>query len=517
MGTDTSINKKRIIQNIVNFDKIQKEKGNFSRKEATLNDILPQNDGDIQGKKGISSVTKYYDLNDYGNGQRLVDIYKNNIRYCNELKSWMIYNGHRWLEDKDGVLERLAKKIIEQIRVQAFKEEDEKKQKSLFDAVTKAGNIRGITGMVKSASTEKIVRIGSETFDRNKYLLNFKNGTFDLNENIFKENKSDDYITKLVDINYDSKATCPRWEQFISEIMGNNEGLIKFIQRAIGYSLTGSCEEQKMFICYGYGSNGKSIMMEILREILNDYSRNMTAESLMAKESTSTANGDIARLKGARFVTAKETKEGRKLDEALIKEATGADTMTARYLYKDEFEFVPEFKLWLATNYKPEITGQDEGIWRRLVLIPFNVQFTSVVNDGNGMKDKDLKEKLRTEIPGIINWCIKGCAMWQKEGLSEPKEVLEAVEEYRSESDGLQQFIDENLEISSGACITNKEITDLYNRWNGSSINTTKFATMFKVKAKKLQLVSKRRKYGTFWEGIGKSVHEVFSNENPFA
>ena len=467
-------------------------------------------------EKGIPSVVKYYDLNDYGNGQRLVDTYKNNIRYCNELKVWMIFNSHRWVEDKGGVLERLAKKIIEQIRAQAFKEKNEKKQKLFFDAVSKAGNIRGITGMVKSASTEKIVRIGSETFDRNKYLLNFKNGTFDLNENIFKENKSDDYITKLIDINYDSTATCPRWEQFINEIMGNNEGLIKFVQRAIGYSLTGSCEEQKMFICYGSGSNGKTIMMETLRAILNDYSRNITAESLMAKESTSTANGDIARLKGARFVTAKETKEGRKLDEALIKEVTGADTMTARYLYKDEFEFIPELKLWLATNYKPEITGQDEGIWRRLILIPFNVQFTNVANDGNGKKDKGLAKKLKTEMPGIINWCIKGCAMWNEEGLSEPKEVLEAVEEYRSESDGLQQFIDENLKITPGACITNKEITELYNRWNGTNINTTKFVAMFKAKAKKLKLISKRRNYGTVWEGIGKTVHEDSSQENPF-
>jgi putative DNA primase/helicase len=462
-----------------------------------------------QTNKNNTNVVKYYDLNDYGNGQRLVDTYKDNIRFCNEWKSWMIYNGYRWIEDTYGALERMSKTIIEQIRDEALKEEDEKKQKVLLGAVSKTGNMRGIKGMIESASSEKVVRISSDTFDQNKYLLNFKNGTYDLNENKFKSNKADDYMTKLVVGAYDPNASCPRWEQFISEVMGENKNLIEFVQRAIGYSLTGSTKEQKMFICYGAGSNGKSLMMEILRNILNDYSRNIAAESLMIKDNKSGASGDIARLKGARFVTAKENKEGRKLDEALIKEATGADTITARYLYKNEFEFIPEFKLWLATNHKPEITGQDDGIWRRLVLIPFNVQFT----DDNGNKDPDLLDKLKTEIPGIINWCINGCAMWMQEGLKEPNEVIAAVEEYRSESDSLQQFIDECLVINPNACITNKDLTDLYNRWSGSNITTTKFSLMFKDRAKRIKVTQTRKNYGTFWQGIGKSVREDFKEE----
>jgi len=480
------------------YQEMMREKIPFSKTETTTNDSLPP-------------VVKYYDLNDYGNGQRLVDTYSDKIKFCNEWKTWMVYNGHRWVEDTYGSLERMAKTIIEQIRDVAFEEEDEKKQKVILNAVSRTGGIRGIRGMIESASTERIVRISSETFDKNKFLLNFKNGTYDLKTNKFNDNKSSDYISKLVIGKYDPKATCPRWEQFISEIMGENENLIKFVQRAIGYGLTGSCEEQKMFIAYGAGSNGKSLMMEILREILNDYSRNIQAESLMMKDNSG-ASGDIARLKGARFVTAKENKEGRKLDEALIKEATGADTITARFLYKDEFEFIPEFKLWLATNHKPQITGQDDGIWRRLVLIPFNVQFT----DKNGNKDPNLLDKLKKEIPGIINWCIKGCSMWQKEGLKEPKEIIEAVEEYRSESDALQLFIDECLVVDTDMCITNKELTEIYNRWSATAITTVKFSAMFRDKAKNMNLKQTRKKYGTFWQGIGKSLVEDF-RENPFA
>ena len=458
-----------------------------------------------------NNTVKYYDYNDYGNGQRLVDTYASDIRFCNEWRSWMIYNGYRWVEDTYGAMERMAKTIIEQIRDSAYSEEDEKKQKIILSAVSKTGNIKGIKGMIESASTEKIVRISSETFDKNKLLLNFKNGTYDLDENKFNKNKPEDYMSKVINGTYDPAATCPRWEQFISEVMGANENLIKFIQRAIGYSLTGSCKEQKMFIAYGVGSNGKSIMMEILRELLNDYSRNIQAESLMMRDNKSGASGDIARLKGARFVTAKESKEGRKLDEALIKEATGADTITARFLYKDEFEFIPEFKLWLATNHKPEITGQDEGIWRRLILIPFNIQFT----DKNGNKDPELLNKLKKEMPGIINWCIKGCSIWQKEGLREPKEIIAAVEEYRSESDGLQQFIDDCLIVGPEECITNKNLTEIYNKWGNTNINTAKFSSLFREKAKEMELTKERKTYGTFWQGIGRQIKEDFTN-NPF-
>lgn len=485
-------------------------------KAATIDRAINDCNSSYQELRQQASVptsqanNKFYDLNDYGNGQRLVDTFGASIRYCNEWKYWMIYNGNRWIPDDCGALERLAKRVIEQIREEAFREEDERKQKALMSAVTKSGGIRGIKGMIEAAASEKPVRIKSNTFDQNKYLLNCKNGTVDLQLGIFNSGRPDDYITKVAEVSYDPAADCPRWKQFINEIMCGNKGLELFLQRAIGYSLTGATREQKMFICYGHGSNGKSILMEILRTLLNDYSRNIQAESLMLRDNKGSASGDIARLKGARFVTAKETKEGRKLDEALIKEATGADTITARFLYQNEFEFLPEFKLWLATNYKPEIKGQDEGIWRRLVLIPFNAEFT----EKKGNKDPGLLDKLKLELPGILNWCIEGCMMWTCDGLKEPKEILEAVQEYRDECDDLQQFIDDYCILKHDAYVTNKDLTDAYNRWSNSNLTPKKFSLKFNEKARHIGVTQARKTYGTFWRGIGLPAGAEFKQKS---
>lgn len=444
-------------------------------------------------------MKKTYDLNDYGNGKRLVKKYGKHILYVNEWKQWLVYIENRWEKDKFGKLERMAKSIIEEIREEAENEDNENNKNEKLRAVTKFGSIKSIRGMIESAASEKKVRVSTESLDRYKYLINCKNATINLKRDNFYKNSAEDYITKIANIYYDPSAICPKWEKFIDEIMGGDWELKEFLQRAIGYTLTGSTQEQKLFICYGKGSNGKSILLEILRLLLGDYSCNIKTESILLNENRSSANPDIAKLKGIRFVTAQEIQEGKKLDEALIKEITGSDTITARFLYQNEFDFKPEFKLWLATNYKPVISGTDDGIWRRLILIPFNYTFT----DKKGNKDPNLLYKLKEELPGILNWCIEGYRVWREYGLSEPAIVKSAISDYKIEMDTLEQFIAEKLIIKSNATIKNSRLVELYNTWNNSNISTQAFGKIFKEKAAKLELNKQRLNCGYVWIGIG--------------
>ena len=233
--------------------------------------------------------------------------------------------------------------------------------------------------------------------------------------------------------------------------------MIHYVQKAVGHSLTGSTEEQCSFFCYGTGRNGKTTFLDTISAITGDYSMNIQPETLMVKNNTSGANSDVARLKGARFVTSVEPNDGMRLNEGLVKQLTGGDKVTARFQYGREFEFTPEFKLWMGTNYKPIIRGTDVGIWRRIHLIPFSVQIPE------DKVDKRLAYRLRQEFPGILRWAVEGCLLWQKEGLEQPTAVKDATKEYRAEMDVISAFL--------GACCTldpkgREKASDLYQAYD---------------------------------------------------
>ena len=248
-------------------------------------------------------------------------------------------------------------------------------------------------------------------------------------------------MTKLVPGEYDPKAACPVWKNFLDTVFAGDADLIRYVQKAVGYSLTGDTSEQCVFFLYGTGSNGKSTFLSTIRQVFGDYAANVQPETLMVKPSSSGgANSDIARLKSARFVTSTEPNEGMRLNEGLIKQLSGEDSVTARKLYSDEFEFLPEFKLWMGANHKPIIRGTDTGIWRRVHMIPFEVSIS------DEKKDKHLPGKLRGEIAGILNWAVEGYRLYASEGLKMPGAVAKAVAEYRHEMDSISQFLEECTE-----------------------------------------------------------------------
>ena len=287
------------------------------------------------------------------------------------------------------------------------------------------------------------------------------------------------------------------WERFLDEIFEGDKDLIRYVQKAVGYTLTGETVEQCAFFLYGTGRNGKSTFIDIIREIMGSYAANIQPESLMVKSSAGSAiNSDIARLKGARLVTSVEPNEGVRLNEGLIKQLTGDDTVTARKLYGEEFEFKPEFKLWMATNHKPTIRGTDTGIWRRIHLIPFNacIPLEKV--------DKDLKQKLRSELPQIFRWALDGCLLWQKEGLRQPASVMDAVREYRREMDVITAFIEDKCELSGAE--QSSLLYAAYSQWAEDNNEYRMSATKFSLEmSKRFEKVKARN--SNFFNGISLS------------
>ncbi|MCM1506976.1 MAG: phage/plasmid primase, P4 family [Ruminococcus flavefaciens] len=245
---------------------------------------------------------------------------------------------------------------------------------------------------------------------------------------------------------------------FLNQIFNNDKELIRYIQKALGYSLSGDTSEQCAFFLYGTGRNGKSTFLEVVRRIMGDYVTNIQPESIMIKASTNTANSDIARLKGARLVTSVEPNEGMRLNEGLLKQLTGDDMITARKLYGDEFEFRPEFKLWMATNHKPTIRGTDLGIWRRINIIPFTVTIPETAVDRN------LSRKLMKELPDILAWIVEGYKLWKAEGLRKPKVIADAVEEYRNEMDVISAFLASDY-VMQGGEVKAQALYAVYCQW----------------------------------------------------
>ncbi len=288
--------------------------------------------------------------------------------------------------------------------------------------------------MVTLAESEPMIPVLPHQLDANSWLLNCLNGTLELRTGTLREHRREDLLTKCCPVEYDAEATCPRWIAFLSDVMAGNQALMDYLQRAVGYSLTGSVEEQCLFFLYGTGQNGKSTFLGVLQAMLGDYAMQAIPELLIVRgnEQHPTERADLF---GKRLVTTIEVESGKRLAEALVKQLTGGDRIRARRMREDFWEFEPTHKIWLAANHKPVIRGQDHAIWRRIRLIPFTVKIP------DEKKDPTLFDKLKGELPGVLAWAVRGCQEWQRIGLAEPAEVTQAVHAYQAEMDTIGQFL----------------------------------------------------------------------------
>lgn len=445
--------------------------------------------------------TKEYPIRSYddtGNADRFIDRYGNLYKYSYIANKFYIYDGMKWKVDDKGSIRKLIDEMIESIKDEKIIHGDdvtEEEAREFFQKYYK--KTRG-TQAKKNIMNELMHRRPAtpDEFDKDDMLLNVANGYIDLTSRELYKHDINKMFSQITNTDYTEKMQPAVWLDFLNDIFAGDQKVIRYIQKALGYSLTGSTREQIMFILFGKGRNGKSIFVEVISEILGDYSNNMQAKSLMVKKNDN-INTDIARLSKARFVTSSEPNEGFRFDEGLIKQLTGGDKVTARFLYAEEFEYTPKFKIWVSTNHKPIIRGTDDGIWRRLVLIPFDVQIPEE------KVDKDLKYKLLREAPAILNWMAEGAYMWMQEGLAMPEKLKEAVQKYRNEMDTLGQFIEDCCKVDKNSSEKVSNLHQAYKTWSNDNLTSTKVLGMKSFSQKmEERFVKESRRDANYFIGI---------------
>ncbi len=403
------------------------------------------------------SKMRQFTPSDLGNGERLAHYHGKDIRWVPPWREWLIWDGKRWDFDKTLEIGRRAKATARMIYLEAAKAPDDRREAIGKWAMQSEAKSR-IEAMIDLARAEPGIAVPTELLDANPWAFNVDNGTLDLRTGDLHPHRREDMLMKVSPVPYDPEATCPIWESFLLRIFGEDLALIDYLQRAIGYSLTGKTDEQVLHLLHGSGSNGKSTFLEVMALLLGDYGAQADFTTFLDNKNQGPRD-DIARLAGARVVRSNEIGENKRFNEALIKSLTGGDIIAARFLYAKTFEFRPQFKLWFAANHKPVIRGTDYAIWRRVRLIPFDVTIP------DEEKDPMLLEKLRKELPGILRWALDGCRMWMERGLSAPDVVLAATEEYREESDMLGSFLEECCELDSSAKVPSSLVYEAFVAW----------------------------------------------------
>jgi len=460
---------------------------------------------------GNSSFPESLLKTDAGNATRFLEQHGPNVRYCHDFKKWLVWKDGIWQIDKTQQVFRLGELTVRSMYHAAGDTEDPKERKALASWAIRCETETRINGMLSIAKARPGVPIEPNQLDSNPWLFTVKSGTFNLKTGECRPHDKDDLITRKSNVTYDPEASAPRWTAFLERIIPNPE-VRAFLQKAVGYSLTGETSEQCMFFLFGLGANGKSTFLDVLHALMGEYGLSTPASTLTVKQNDAIPN-DIARLKGLRFVSAVETDDGKRLAESVLKQLTGDKRISARFMRGEWFDFQPILKLWLATNHKPQVRGTDEGIWRRIRLIPFTVSIPPQEQDRN------LAELLiAEELPGILNWALEGLRLWQASGLGEPDAVMAATREYRQEQDALNSFFEECCIEEAGAQITAKELYTRYTSWceeNGERAESQrKFGQRLAERG-----FTKRKSSVILWLGLrlgkdGETARDVGKNED---
>ncbi len=377
-----------------------------------------------------------YPRTDFGNAERFAAQHGSNVRFCHTWGKWLIWNGKCWKIDETNRICQLAKETVRKMYAETPMIADDDRRKAASKHALASESAGRIQAMLSLARTEQGLGITTKMLDAEPWLFNVQNGTIDLKTGSLREHAREDLLTKSAPVAYSPDARCPEWFNFLDRIMAGSPGLIAYLQKFTGYCLTGDTREKCFVVAHGPGDSGKTIFTVTISGMLGDYAQETPVETLMVKDRGAIPN-DVARLKGARLVTASEGELGQRLAESQIKRFTGGDTVPARFLNQEWFEFTPEFKLLLSTNHKPKIRGADSAIWNRVHLVPFQV----VIPKSEQIPRTIMLDRLRREWPGILKWAVEGCLLWQKEGLEKPEEVKMATDNHKADSDIIGGFV----------------------------------------------------------------------------
>ena len=435
-------------------------------------------------------------LSEIGNAERFASEYRGDVLYCHAQRSWFVWDGTRFAPDEDAQVERFAKKVVRQLCHDALAIEDKDSREATLKFALRSETDHGIRALLNRAAAEEGIPVRVNDLDADGWLLNVQNGTIDLRTGLLNPHSPENRISKLAPVHFDPNARCPRWLQFLDQIFAPHPDLLDFVQRAVGYSLTGDISEECLFLLHGTGRNGKGTFLGTLQAMLGDYASTADFSTFISRADDRGPRDDVANMRGRRMVVSQEVREGAPLAEALIKHLTGGDTVRARNLYERSVEWRPVHHLWLAVNRKPTIRGTDTGIWSRIRLVPFDVSF-------DGREDKKLKSNLLEELPGILAWSVRGCLMRNRDGLGTCAAVQAATSEYRAESDQLARFIEECC--TSGQYMQTKArwLYERYRSWADQTGEHVMTETAFGLSICERGYEKKPTKIGRIYLGLG--------------
>jgi putative DNA primase/helicase len=414
-------------------------------------------------------------LTDVGNANRFVEHVGDRWIYVPELGAWFFWDGCRWCIDKIRRLFQEAIAAVLKIYKEAALEKDDDRRKRIAGWAVKSESEPRLNAMISLARSDPSVVVTQDRIDSDPLLLGVLNGVVDLRTGRLNPALPSQFITKQAPIEFDQSVRAPNWLEFLTKVCCGDRSTIAYIRRAIGYTLTGCTGEQVLFFLHGNGQNGKSVLIETMSFILGDYSVSAPSSMLMKTHNEAIPN-DVARLRGRRMAALSELDVGDRFNEAKIKLYTGSDEVPARFLHQEWFEFSPTSKIWIHGNHKPVIRGQDKGIWRRIVLLPFDYE----ILDSERVLDF-AKNILYPEAAGILNWAIQGCLEWQKKGLAAPTIVKAQTAMYRDDSDILGDFIAECCDVDPTYDATASELYQAYTSFSDDRKERTMSSRMFGV------------------------------------
>jgi P4 family phage/plasmid primase-like protien len=482
---DPPWSEREIEHKLAEAKKLVYEKGQFGmRRKPGMETTLP---ADTRSNAELH-------LTDVGNGQRLARRHGSKIRHVSGI-GWYVWDGIRWRLDGTQEIDRLAKETVQAMLADSAKMADDAQRRELAKHALASESAVRQRAMMDMAASEPGIAIRAEQLDADPWLLNVNNGIIDLRNGTFHQHDPARLQSKLAPVDYDPDAPCPRFDQFLTEIFGVGNELPQYAARLFGMCLTGDTREQILPILWGEGQNGKSTLVGVIMHIMGDYA-GLAAESLLMVGRHEEHPCSLADMQGKRMVVASETESAGRLKMQLIKRLTGDETIKARRMRENYYEFPRTHKTILQTNNKPRINENSKAVWRRVQLIPFNV----IIPDDK--KDPELLRKLKAEASGILNWLIGGCLDWRRQGLGEPPEVKHATEAYREESDPLQEFLEERCERLSVAWTLGSDLYAAYTRWCEASGEQAMRKSQFREAMLRSGFEVERRHPGRGWKGV---------------
>jgi putative DNA primase/helicase len=437
------------------------------------------------------------EITDTRTSQALTRAFHGEFRYCYPFKEFLTWDGRRYTIDRMGEIHRMASMMVERL-IEVANSLTGADRAAFLKAVHKLENRDRHNAMIEMAKAVEGVAVLPDQLDAHPMLLTVENGVIDLKTGELLPHDQSLLMTKLAPATYDQNAEAPLFMNFLRRIFNDDQNLIRYVQKVMGYTLTGDVSEKVFFILHGAGDNGKSVFLELLMALLGDYARTIPAEVLMfdPRRNPNAPSPEIAKLRGARGVSASEAEAEQFLAEAMVKRMTGRDTITARNCYTESFEYIPQFKLFLATNHLPKLKGQGEAIWGRVRILPFSVSIPKAE------QDKHLLDRLLAERAGILRWAVEGCLGWQQEGLDEPAAVRAAGGTYRRQMDTASEFIEQICVADPAKRVKKAALYESYKLWTQNNGKHAVGNGEFRAVVERAGYESKHFNDGDYWMGV---------------